>query len=136
MKRSILVVVLALGLAGCGGASSSPSAADAGAGSSVPAVSSTPSEPVAASTGADGSPVVAADFCAFLTEVEKDVVSAGSPSGSLATMSIALSAWIEGHPEQKPRFAEDLDTASVDECPGPRQKILAALGEPSFDDAF
>ncbi len=137
MKRWIPLVVVAFALSACGASASSSPASDAGAGTTASAASSTTAaESSPAPTVDGGNPLVAKDFCAFLDEVAPQVVSAGSSAGALATLSIALSTWIEGHPEQKPRYAQDMDDAALGTCPGSRQKILSALGKPSFDAAF
>lgn len=142
MTRSVRLLLpvgfaLVLGLSGCGGGSSAtadaagatPAAASPSTEQSAPPVS----EPAPVTAG---NPLVAADFCAFLEKVAPKMADDGSPEGALATFSIALSGWISDHPEQQPRFAEDMDETSSASCAETRTAVLATLQEPSFDDAF
>ncbi len=144
MTRSVRLLlpagfVLALCLTGCGGGSSATTDAGGATGASTgpstatSASSSPTTEPVPAD---DGNPVVAADFCALLDKLAPQLASDGSPAGALADLTIGLSGWIEDHPEQQPRTADDLDEASIAGCAATREKVLASLGTSSFAQAF
>jgi hypothetical protein len=140
MKRAIIgLAFVTILLSACGSSSSgsTPQAAGATTPVSSLATSSDPASPDA-STSADagGNPVVGADFCAFLAGLAPALPAAGSAAGALAQLTIELTNWIDAHPDQKPRYASDMDDASTASCPDTRAKVVAALGTSSFTQAF
>lgn len=157
--RRVVIGVLALLIAGCGGggdgsASGGPSAGSTtstpsisagsippppstGAGTmpAVPSTTAGSAAPGGASTAGSG-PVDARAFCAFLKEDASKLASAGSAPGALAQLAGDLAGWIKEHPEQKPRTAADLDAASQANCPELRAQVVAFLGGTSFADTI
>ena len=95
--------------------------------------------PVATSpspTAADANPLDGAAFCAFLEQDLPALQAAGSAAGALAQFAGDFGAWLDEHPDQKPRTAADLDAASSPTCPDIQTKAVAAMGATSFSDAL
>lgn len=140
MKRVSRCVGLLLltACAGCGSSTSGgvpASGADTTVASSGPVSSAPVSSAAAEPVVADGNPVDGAAFCAFLATMVPKLKGDGSAAGALADLTLGLSSWIEAHPEQKPRTAEDLDAASTS-CSQTRGAVLASLQTASFAQAF
>lgn len=140
MKRTIVgLAVVTILMSACGLSSSTSTPLAAGS-ATTPVSSPSSSDPASpgASTPVDaaGNPLVGADFCAFLAGVAPALPAAGSTAGALAQLTIELTNWIEAHPDQKPRYAADMDDASSANCPDTRAKVVAALGTSSFTQAF
>jgi hypothetical protein len=81
-------------------------------------------------------PVNGEAFCAFLATMAPKLKGDGSAEGAFADLTIELASWIEAHPEQKPRTAEDLDDASSAACPQTRTAALMSLDAKSFTEKF
>jgi hypothetical protein len=140
---ALAALCTACGGSSSGGGSPADAAASSSAASSSAASSSAASSSVAPSSAtpapaaaAGGNPLDAEDFCAFLAEDAPKISAAGSPEGALAQLAGDLAFWIESHPEQKPRTAEDLDEVAATACPDVAKTVLTALETESFVDAF
>ena len=87
-------------------------------------------------TAADVNPLDGAAFCAFLEQDMPALRAAGSAAGAMAQFAGDFAAWLDEHPDQKPRTAVDLDAASSPTCPDVQAQAVAAMGAASFSDAL
>ncbi|MFC4034312.1 hypothetical protein ACFO3J_22945 [Streptomyces polygonati] len=143
-RKASIALLLLLTVCGCGSSGSGSEVRHAPApGAATSTVTAATSG--TATTGAkesddtasdDKNPVDGAQFCAFLTQEEPKLKSAGSQPGAEAEFAIDLASWIDEHPGQKPRTAADLDSASQRSCPKVRTAAVADLGASSFEDSL
>ncbi|MEO8267977.1 MAG: hypothetical protein ABI706_20935 [Ilumatobacteraceae bacterium] len=87
-------------------------------------------------TSAEVNPLDGAAFCAFLEQDVPALQAAGSAAGALAQFAGDFGAWLDEHPDQKPRTAADLDAASSPTCPDVQAQAVSAMGAASFNDAL
>jgi hypothetical protein len=143
-RRASIALLLLLTVCGCGsngsgsdaGHSSAPGTTTAATGGASSGAATTDSKAPETKASDDKNPLDGAQFCAFLTQEEPKLKSAGSQPGAEAEFAIDLASWIDEHPDQKPRTAADLDSASQQSCPKVRTAAVADLGASSFEDSL
>lgn len=135
MRRVAICAVLVI-LAGCGsgGDDEATRASDEPSSVSSSAAETTPEE--SAPQAVDGEQLDAEDLCAFLEEDAPKIEAVGSKEAAFALLAGDLALWIAEHPGQQPRASADFDTATEDECPDTRDRILEAIGKDSFEQAL
>lgn len=135
MRRIAICAALVV-LAGCGGGGDG----DAGNASEEPSsVSSSVAETTAEEStpaAVNGQQLDAEDLCAFLDEEAPKIEAVGREDAAFALLAGDLALWISEHPGQQPRASADFDTATEDECPDTRDRILEAIGKDSFEQAL